>query len=303
MTIYVKGQRLPQHAPLPREYAVYFIERPHLEADAKKLGLWEKLSLQWEESASNRFESHRNFDCIQLNIPDESTEVEAPPQHIGIYFNANLTLFIHNQNPIIQQFQQMLAGGANDEALPDKRVLFAFLNLLTGKDAAALESIEEEIAQLEDNIVDNSTEDYSTIISGLRKRLLKRKRYYESLFDAMVDLEENQNGFLTTAQLKYLHLVTNRADRLLRSVLNLRDYVTQVREAYQAQIDISLNKTMKLFTVITTIFLPLSLIAGWYGMNLYMPEYSYRYAYPVVIGLSILVVVGCLIYFKIKKWF
>ena len=60
---------------------------------------------------------------------------------------------------------------------------------------------------------------------------------------------------------------------------------------------------MTLLTVITSIFMPLTLIAGWYGMNFkYMPELDYKSAYPIVIGVSIAIVVVCLIFFKKKKW-
>ena len=68
----------------------------------------------------------------------------------------------------------------------------------------------------------------------------------------------------------------------MHSVLNLRDYLSQVREAYQSQIDINLNNVMKIFTVITAIFLPLSLIAGWYGMNFNMPEYQSPYGLSLI---------------------
>ncbi|NYC32004.1 CorA family divalent cation transporter [Clostridium saccharobutylicum] len=98
-------------------------------------------------------------------------------------------------------------------------------------------------------------------------------------------------------------MFTNRINRLYQSVNNLRDYVTQVREAYQAQVDIDQNKLMKLFTVVTTIFLPLTLIVGWYGMNFTMPEYNLPYAYPVVIIISISIVVSCIVWFKKNKWF
>jgi magnesium transporter len=99
--------------------------------------------------------------------------------------------------------------------------------------------------------------------------------------------------------LKYFSILKNRIERLNNSVFHLRDYVTQVREAYQAQVDISLNHTMKLFTVITAIFLPLTLIAGWYGMNFtHMPELKWIYGYPFVILLSIAVAVLSLAYFK-----
>ena len=98
-------------------------------------------------------------------------------------------------------------------------------------------------------------------------------------------------------------MFTNRINRLFQGVNNLRDYVTQVREAYQAQVDINQNTLMKLFTVVTTIFLPLTLIVGWYGMNFNMPEYSLSYGYSVVIIISISIVVICIVWFKKNKWF
>ena len=59
---------------------------------------------------------------------------------------------------------------------------------------------------------------------------------------------------------------------------------------------------MKVFTVVTTIFLPLSLLAGWYGMNFRMPELTWKYGYPLVILISAGIVVWLIVYFKRKKW-
>lgn len=59
---------------------------------------------------------------------------------------------------------------------------------------------------------------------------------------------------------------------------------------------------MKFFTVVTAIFMPLTLITGWFGMNLIMPEFRWRHGYPYVIGLSVLVVVVMIALFKRKKW-
>ena len=67
--------------------------------------------------------------------------------------------------------------------------------------------------------------------------------------------------------------------------------------------DISLNRIMKLFTVITAIFLPLTFIVGWYGMNLQMPEFRWSFGYPMVIILSVAVVIVSLVFFKRRKWF
>ena len=94
-----------------------------------------------------------------------------------------------------------------------------------------------------------------------------------------------------------------RVDHLLESVRHLQEYTTQVREAYQAQVDIEQNQIMKIFTVITAIFLPLTLIVGWYGMNFPMPEYAWSKGYAYVILLSVAVCIACFAAFKKKRWF
>ena len=77
----------------------------------------------------------------------------------------------------------------------------------------------------------------------------------------------------------------------------------QLRDLIQSAIDVRQNRIMALLTVITSIFLPLTLIAGWYGMNFrYMPELEWVWGYPAVIVISIAIVVLSLIWFKKKKW-
>ncbi|HPE16621.1 MAG TPA: CorA family divalent cation transporter, partial [Oscillospiraceae bacterium] len=91
--------------------------------------------------------------------------------------------------------------------------------------------------------------------------------------------------------------------RLSNNVQMLRDYAAQVREAYQVQMDYNINNIMKVFTVVTAVFLPLSLVTGWYGMNFSsMPELSWRYGYAVVILLCLAIAGGCLLLFRKKKW-
>ena len=86
-----------------------------------------------------------------------------------------------------------------------------------------------------------------------RKELLRLKRYYEQLDSALDNLTANANGLLSEEAVRRLTILANRTERFRNSVLNLRDYVTQMREAYQAQIDIEQNKLMKVFTVITSL--------------------------------------------------
>ncbi|MBR3289563.1 MAG: magnesium transporter CorA, partial [Clostridia bacterium] len=87
------------------------------------------------------------------------------------------------------------------------------------------------------------------------------------------------------------------------SAASLRDHTMQVRDLYNVQLDVRQNHIMTLLTVVTKIFMPLTLIVGWYGMNFrYMPELNWPISYPAVLIVSVAVVVFCLILFKKKKW-
>jgi magnesium transporter len=178
-----------------------------------------------------------------------------------------------------------------------------FFERLTAGDPQYLEKLEKEISSLEDSLLSGGGKNAVKEIVSLRRRLLNLKHYYEQMLDVLDGVRENGNGLLSETALRYFHVYDGRTDRQYHSVLHLRDYVTQVREAYQAEVDISLNHVMKTFTVITAIFLPLTLIVGWYGMNLQMPELHWPYAYPAVIALSLFVVAFCLRYFKKNNWF
>ena len=98
-------------------------------------------------------------------------------------------------------------------------------------------------------------------------------------------------------------MFTERVIRLQDTVTGQREYVTQLRDLIQSHLDERQNRIMTVLTVITSIFLPLTLIAGWYGMNFrYMPELEWRWSYPAVLVVSVLIVVFCLIWFRKKKW-
>lgn len=243
----------------------------------------------------------RDYSYIAISTPNPYDE-QARYRRSRVYLAKGMFLLFRDADPLVETLLHELRASSDDPMTPDDACYRFFYHLIE-KDARLLEEIEEEIAGLEDDIAKEMEGDWFDAVSELRKSLLRFKRYYEALLALYEDIEENHNAVLGKESQHRFHFLTARAERLYHSVLNLRDYVTQVREAYQAQMDISLNTTMKLFTVVTTIFLPLSLIVGWYGMNIYMPELEYRGMYPVVIGASLVVVVACIVYFRKKRWF
>lgn len=224
-------------------------------------------------------------------------------KEINFYITKNYLVFVAKiKNKLIDQMKNEIIQNMQDSPnynINESKILYMLLDRVTSMDNIILKKIESSIAALEEQVISGIQKDFTVEIIKLRKQLLYLKRYYEPLIDISEDLEENENGLIDEGAIRYYKILINRIQRLNHNVIHLRDYVTQVREAYQAQVDIKLNKTMKFYTVITTIFLPLTLIAGWYGMNFtHMPELNWIYGYPFVMGLSLAVVAVCLYYFK-----
>lgn len=140
-------------------------------------------------------------------------------------------------------------------------------------------------------------------IIAWRRELLRLKRYYEQLSAILDELAANENQLLTRPVRRRMVILGSRMDRYLGAVRNLQDIISQMREAYQSQLAIQQNQLMKLFTVVTVVFLPLTLLTGWYGMNFVgMPELTWKYGYPVAIVVSVVIVVALLRHFKKKNW-
>ena len=157
--------------------------------------------------------------------------------------------------------------------------------------------------ELEEFITTGRADDsFQNEITPVRRELLILRSYYDELMDMGTELEQNENQIFEEKQLKYFGIITDRADRLMSRTAQLLEYAQQVREAYQSQVDSMQNKNMQFLTVISTLFFPLTLITGWYGMNFPgMPEFQWKYGYLAVIGVSVLLIIIEIVYFKKKR--
>ncbi len=225
---------------------------------------------------------------------------------IGIYIKQNLFLIVviedQDDSMRVELFESLKHINLSRVTL--ERLVYGFLERLIYNNYATLETLEEEISSHEDKINDNHlNRNFNYQITGIRKRLLLLDNYYEQLIVIGEELEENAIDIFKEDNLRYFKLFTDRVTRLSNNTRMLQDYCIHVRDAYNAQLNYNLNNIMKMFTVVTTIFLPLTLIVGWYGMNFtYMPELNWKYGYIFVIIISIIVAAICIFYFKKKKF-
>ncbi len=184
-----------------------------------------------------------------------------------------------------------------------ERFLYDFLEQIVSRDLPIMEHYETELDAIEDAILAGEERANLIRVNEIRSAVRELRVHYEQLIDMTQELEENENGFFTDENLRYLHLFMNRMQRLHNAAASLRDHTMQVRDLYHGQLEVRQNRIMTLLTVVTTIFMPLTLIACWYGMNFrYMPELESRWGYPAVIAVSILIVVVSLVFFRKKKW-
>ena len=184
-----------------------------------------------------------------------------------------------------------------------ERFLYDFLEQIVDNDLSLMERYEVELDRIEDTIVSSQGQGDLVRVNEIRSDIRELLVHYEQIIDMTQELEENENGFFSEENLRYIHLFMNLMARRHDTAVSLRDHTMQVRDLYNAQLEVRQNRTMTLLTVITTIFMPLTLIAGWYGMNFrYMPELESHLGYPVVIAVSAAIVVFCLILFRKKKW-
>ncbi len=184
-----------------------------------------------------------------------------------------------------------------------ERFLYDFLEQIIKYDRDLLEHYDKELDGMEAAVINEQGESVLERVNEIRTEIRDLRVHYEQLLDFGQELEENENSFFKHDNLRYFRLFSNRIDRLRDSTKAISDHAAQIRDIYKSHLDIKQNRIMTVLTIVTTIFMPLTLIAGWYGMNFrHMPELESEWGYPIAIISSVLIVVGSLLFFKLKKW-
>ncbi len=185
-----------------------------------------------------------------------------------------------------------------------EKLLVAFLDDLIKKNKKAIKDSEFEITKLEELVLKNkATDQFNFMLLNLKKELLMLRNSYEQLIDVVDSFKDNDNEVFEDDDLKYLSNFKDKVKRLREDIDMLRSSVSHLQDAYSAFLDLKTNHIMGIFTAVTTIFFPLTLIVGWYGMNFQnMPELSWKFGYLFVIIFSILVVSVLTIIMKKRKW-
>lgn len=251
-------------------------------------------------------EVYDDYTFTELKVIDPF-DFKADPDCVALFIRKNLFIVVDvadrdgsTKNKFLTAINKRHAKGVTLE-----KVLYTFIELLIAGNTKYIENTGVEITELEEDVLTGNTDDdFNLDLLNLKKELLTMHNFYEQLLDITDALEENENDIFESEDLRYIANMNNRVQRLKEDVDSLSSLVVHLQDAYSAALDLSLNHTMKRFTVITSIFFPLTLIVGWYGMNFdSMPEFHWKYGYLFVILLSVLVVAVLALVGKKKKWF
>lgn len=234
-------------------------------------------------------------------IPDKK-DLAGKETGLGFYMTQEELLFVGDREQIERMLEHFVKVQIFDKEYI-AHLLFEFMEYLVRDDVYFLQQYENRLAGIEEEIIQGRTKEFNEKMLRRRKELLVLESYYRQLMDVSEVLEENQNHIFTEEDCRVFNLYGNRVSRLYENVKMLKEYCLQLRELYQSQIDIRQNRIMQVLTIVTTIFFPLTLIAGWYGMNFSnMPELRAPHGYLVVTVVSLLIVLAEIWFFRKKRW-
>ena len=187
---------------------------------------------------------------------------------------------------------------------------YALLDSVVDNYFVILERLGEKIEEMEKELVSNPTPRILQVIHRLKGEMIFLRKSVWPLREVVNGLERGESSLIKKSTLIYLRDVYDHTIQVMDTVETFRDLVSGMLDTYLSSVSNRMNEVMKVLTIIATIFIPLTFIAGIYGMNFNpesspwnMPELNWGFGYLTAIGLMILVALSMVFYFKNKKWF
>jgi magnesium transporter len=226
-------------------------------------------------------------------------------EQVSLVFGENFLLsFQENGGDVFQVIKERLrAGKGRLRHAGSDYLLYALMDAIVDRYFAVLENLGEKIETLQDAVVTNPQPETLRDIHSLKRQLLFFRRSVWPLRDVLNNLSRSDGQFLQGTTKVFYRDVYDHVIQIVDTIESLREMVSSMMEIYLSSVSYRLNAVMKVLTIITTIFMPLSFIASIYGMNFeHMPELKSTWGYPAVLAVMAISGGGMLYFFKQKKW-
>jgi magnesium transporter len=229
------------------------------------------------------------------------------PDEFNIFFNKKHIITVSKKEvKILEELKSELLSNKNNiffsrDKSPAK-LLYYIIDKLISNDYQIITKLENVADSLEIHIMKKPDKQFLNGLLHLRHQVHTLRRCIAPLRYIGDNLLANENGLLTKEQLKFFIQINSKIEKLIFSLESLVQYIVLVREAFETEMSNKTNELMKLFTIVSMFFSPLTLISGIYGMNFKMPEVNWNYGYLYVIVLMFTVSLALFKYFRMKNW-
>jgi magnesium transporter len=226
-------------------------------------------------------------------------------EQVSLVLGRNYVLsFQENGSDVFQPVRERLRGGKGRLRQSNADyLLYSLVDAIVDQYFAVLESLGEKIEALQQAVVNDPQPETLNDIHALKRQLLFVRRAVWPLRDVMNNLSRSDCPFLQEPTKVFFRDVYDHVVQIVDTIETLREMVSASLDIYLSSVSYRLNAVMRVLTVITTIFMPLSFIASIYGMNFeHMPELRSPWGYPLVLGVMAAVGLGMLVLFRKKRW-
>jgi magnesium transporter len=252
-----------------------------------------------------KLDDYETYVFLVIKMLSLTARKEISVEQVSLVLGRNYVIsFQENGTDVFQPIRERLrAGKGRLRQSGADYLLYALVDAIVDQYFAVLELLGEKIEAVQLAVVDDPVPQTLNDIHALKRQLLFLRRAVWPLRDVMNNLSRSECPFLQMPTKVFFRDVHDHVIQIVDTIETLREMVSASLEIYLSSVSYRLNAVMRVLTVITTIFMPLSFIASIYGMNFeHMPELQSRWGYPLVLAVMATVGVGMLLLFRKKRW-
>jgi len=245
-----------------------------------------------------------NFIVVKAHTFSRET-AELSSEHVAIYFSDRLVVsFQETHSDLFEKVRDRLSDDST--RLRNKGadyLVFALLDFILDEYNDMLDTLSDEIVELEEDIMERPSADVKARIHNLKKVLIRLRKSSLQLRDGINKLSRSESPYLSELNAVYFRDLHDQSIHISDRVETGRESLHSLHDLYTSELGYRMNKVMQLLTLVSTIFIPITFLAGVYGMNFqHMPELTWKYSYPVFWLVLIIVGVSLFYLFKKKGW-
>jgi len=253
-----------------------------------------------------KFEEFDDYLYIVLKaLAIESNEFTVEYEQISLLLLKNVVFTFKEKPDAI--FDPILSRLDNDKShirnLGADYLAYIIMDTVVDEYFVLQDSFDELIESIEDELLSNPTMETLAGIQKIKRELIFLRRSVSPLRELIAAIQRSESDLIDDKTKRYFGDVYDHAIRIIEAMESYRDLITGMLDIYLSSVSNKMNETMKVLTVFASIFIPLTFIAGVYGMNFeYMPELKWKWGYPALWSVFVSVSAFLLVYFKRKKW-